>query len=64
MNVITNTPYLALLDPNDPDLAFILDRERPDSVLNIRTGVKHICTYRIDADEHLVCYDGKSVCVL
>ncbi|KAJ2956222.1 hypothetical protein NQZ79_g7884 [Umbelopsis isabellina] len=51
----TNTQ--ALLDPNDPDLAFILDRERPDSVLNIRTGVKHICTYRIDADEHLVCYD-------
>ena len=31
----------------------------PDSVLNIRQGVKHICTYRIEANEHLVCYDGK-----
>jgi CNH domain len=31
----------------------------PDSVLNIRQGVKHICTYRIESNEHLVCYDGK-----
>ncbi|CAO3684803.1 unnamed protein product [Umbelopsis ramanniana] len=51
----TNTQ--ALLDPNDPDLGFIIDREMPDSVLNIRQGVKHICTYRIEANEHLVCYD-------
>jgi hypothetical protein len=47
------------LDPNDPELGFIIDRERADSVLNIRQGVKHICTYRIEANEHLVCYDGK-----
>ncbi|KAI8099635.1 uncharacterized protein BX664DRAFT_321781 [Halteromyces radiatus] len=46
-----------MLDPYDPQLTFITDREKHESRLKIRLPVKHISVFRTPLNDYLICYD-------
>ncbi|KAI7906587.1 uncharacterized protein BX663DRAFT_497013 [Cokeromyces recurvatus] len=46
-----------LLNPADKNLAFILEREKEASSLNLRQPIKHIAIFRTPRNHYFVCYD-------
>ncbi|KAI8887425.1 hypothetical protein K501DRAFT_175556, partial [Backusella circina FSU 941] len=47
-----------LLNPNDPSLEFLLEKEREQAALNLRQLVKRISIFKTPQNHHFLCYDG------